>query len=205
MTPAERIIKLRNSLDMQQNELAEAIHMSPVTLNKIEKGRRPIKDEEFVIFANFFNTTTDYILRGENPVPPAPSKGIKIPILGAVVAGVPVSAVTDIIGYEEITPQMAAQGNHFALKIKGDSMFPKFENGDIVVVREQHDVDSGDVAIVLINGDEATCKKLKKMNDGIMLYGYNPSVYPPHFYSSEEVQKLPVVIIGKVIELRRSL
>lgn len=178
--------------------------MSPVTLNKIEKGKRPIKDEEFVIFADFFKTSTDFILTGKDLSSITPKKGIKIPILGKVQAGVPVSAITDIVGYEEITPQMAATGKYFALQIKGDSMYPELKNGDIVIVREQQDCDSGDIAIVLVNGDEATCKQIKKTQEGLMLIGFNLSVYQPHFYSNKEIEDLPVCVIGKVIESRRS-
>lgn len=129
--------------------------------------------------------------------------GVKIPILGEVVAGVPISAIENILGYEEITPEMAATGDFFCLKIKGASMEPKLFEGDLLVVRQQTDVDSNEIAVVLVNGDEATVKQIKKATSGITLIGYNVAVYPPRFYSNQEIQDLPVTIIGKVVELRR--
>lgn len=68
----------------------------------------------------------------------------------------------EILDYEEITPDLAATGEFFALKIRGHSMEPRMMEGDVVIVRRQDDVDSGDVAIVLVNGDEATVKRVKK-------------------------------------------
>lgn len=132
-----------------------------------------------------------------------PRVGVKIPILGEVVAGTPISAIEDILGYEEITPEMAATGDYFCLKVKGASMEPQLFEGDILVIRQQSDVDSNEIAVVLVNGDEATVKQIKKATSGITLIGYNVAVYPPRFYSNQEIQDLPVTIVGKVVELRR--
>lgn len=132
-------------------------------------------------------------------------KARKIPILGRVVAGIPISAVSDIEGYEEIPSSMAETGDYFALRVTGDSMVPEINDGDIVIVKMQDDVDSGDIAIVMVNGDEATVKKVIKSNEGITLVGFNVSVYPPHFYSNESIEKLPIKIAGKVKQIRRNL
>lgn len=133
----------------------------------------------------------------------SPRIPVKIPILGSVVAGIPLDAIEDIIGYEEITPEMAAQGDYFALRIKGASMEPVLTEGDVVIVKKQSYCDSGDIAIVLVNGNEATVKKVTYSDAGITLIGYNAAVYPPRLYTPEEVQNLPVQIIGRVIESRR--
>ena len=98
---------------------------------------------------------------------------------------------------------MAKQGKLFALKVRGDSMLPEFKEGDIVIVKKQPDVESGEIAVVLINGDEGTLKRVKKTEDGIFLYAFNPAVYEPHFYSNADIENLPVRIVGKVIENRR--
>lgn len=130
------------------------------------------------------------------------TKAVRIPVLGKVVAGIPLEAVEEILDYEEITPELAATGEFFALQIRGRSMEPRMLEGDVVIVKRQDDVESGDVAIVLVNGDEATVKKIKKMDTGITLIATNTSVYEPHFYSNEEIETLPVQILGKVVELR---
>mgnify|MGYP003589404201 CR=1 FL=1 len=130
------------------------------------------------------------------------TQGVKVPVLGRVVAGIPLEAVTEILDYEELHPNVAKTGEFFALQIKGNSMSPRICDGDVVIVKRQNTVDSGDIAIVLINGDEATVKKVKLDENGIMLIAFNADVYEPHFYSNEEIKTLPIEILGKVVELR---
>lgn len=124
-----------------------------------------------------------------------------IPVLGKVQAGYPIEAMENIIDYEEISEETARQGDFFALQVKGNSMEPKFSEGDIVIVRKQEDIDSGDIAIILVNGDEATIKKIKKFDGGIHLVPLNPQ-FDILTYTNEQIENLPVRCIGKVVELR---
>lgn len=116
-------------------------------------------------------------------------------------AGIPIEAIEDIIDTEEITEEMAKTGSFFGLQIHGDSMEPRMCEGDVVIVRQQDDAESGDVVIAMVNGNDATCKRLRKYRDGIELISNNPS-YEPMFFSKEEIENKPVKIIGKVVELR---
>ena len=127
--------------------------------------------------------------------------GVRIPVFGNVAAGIPISAIQNIIDYEEINEDLAYTGEYFGLIIKGDSMEPKMSTGDVVIVRSQPTAENGDIVIVLINGESATCKKIKKTPEGILLISLNPS-YEPQFYSKKEIERLPVTIVGKVVELR---
>lgn len=131
-------------------------------------------------------------------------KGVVIPVLGSVAAGIPIEAIEDVIDTEEITQEMAATGKFFGLKIKGNSMEPRICNGDVVIVRQQEDAESGDIIIACVNGDEATCKRLRKYEDGIALISSNPS-YDPMYFSNKEIEQKPVSILGKVVELRGKL
>lgn len=124
-----------------------------------------------------------------------------IAVLGSVRAGIPLEAVEDILGYEEISEEMARLGEYFALRIKGNSMLPRFTEDDIVIVRQQADVDSGDIAIVLIGNQDATIKKVVKFSGGINLVPTNPE-YEVLTFTKEQLETLPVVILGKVVELR---
>lgn len=132
-------------------------------------------------------------------------RGVRIPVLGRVVAGIPIEAIEEVIDWEEIPQRLAASGKFFALRVCGHSMEPGILEGDIVIVRQQEDVDNYDTAIVLVNGDEATVKRVKKQKEGITLIATNTSVYEPHFYSNQEIHDLPVKILGKVVEMRRKL
>lgn len=135
-------------------------------------------------------------------MPTPPKHGVTINVLGRVAAGIPIEAVENIIDTEEITEELAKTGEFFGLQIHGDSMLPSICDGDIVIVRQQNDAESGDIVIATINGDEATCKRLRKYYGGIELISNNPS-YKPFEFSNEEIQSKPVRIIGKVVELRR--
>lgn len=200
-----RIKELREMAGKQQKELAIDLGVSQPTVSDWESGRKVPSAKSTSKLADYFQVPIDYLLGRESVTdgPPAPSRpGSKwIPVLGKVAAGTPIEAVEDILDYEEIDAKTAASGEHFALQIKGQSMEPRIKDGDVVIVRKQDGCDSGDVAVVLVNGDEATVKRIKKEPAGIMLIPSNPS-YEPKFYSNDEILSLPVRIIGKVIELR---
>lgn len=129
------------------------------------------------------------------------ANGVWIPVLGRVAAGIPINMVTDIIDQEQITEEMAASGEYFALQIHGDSMEPKMSDGDVVIVRQQDDAESGEIVIATINGDNATCKRLRKYAEGIMLLSTNPA-YEPMTFTNHDIEELPVKILGKIVELR---
>ena len=131
-----------------------------------------------------------------------PKKGIKIPVYGKVAAGVPIEAITDIEEYEEITEELANTGSFAALKIKGNSMEPLLFENDTVIIKIQDTAENNDIVIVMINGEEATCKRIQRTTDGIMLIPANPS-YQPMFFTNQQIEELPIRIFGKVIELRR--
>lgn len=203
----KRLKMLREEKGLTQKDLAEKLSLTPKAISFYELGSREPSGDALIHMAHILGTTTDYLL-GNSTTKEADQKvgrGVRIPVLGRVVAGIPIEAVEEILDYEEITPELAATGEFFAFKIRGHSMEPRMMEGDVVIVRRQDDVDSGDVAIVLVNGDEATVKRVKKQEDGITLIANNISVYEPHYYSNKEIEELPVRILGKVVELRGKL
>ena len=201
------IKRARELKGLTQDELAKRMgYKSRSTIARIENGDNDVSQSKLKKFADILDVSIDFLLDDGNKKLQIPhARGIRIPILGRVVAGIPLEAITDIEGYEEITPKMASLGEYFALRIKGHSMEPQILDNDVVICKCQSDVESGDIAIILVNGDEATCKQIKKSPEGVTLIGFNPLVYPPHFYSNKEIEELPVNVIGKVVELRRSL
>lgn len=196
MAIGSQIRKRREELGMSQDELAKKVgYSSRSSINKIEKEINDVPQSKILEFAKILGTTVDYLLNIEE-------QPTRIPVLGTVKAGIPITAVQEILDYEEISSEMARCGEYFALRIKGDSMEPRMHEGDVVIVKQQSTVDSGQIAIVLVNGDEATVKKVRFRNNGIELIAFNSYAYEPHFYSAEDIQRLPVEIIGRVVELR---
>lgn len=195
-----RIKEARKCQKITAKELADHVRVAESTMSLYENGKREPDFNTLLKIANYLGVTVDYLLGNDENVDRS-RRGVKIPVFGNVAAGIPIDAITDIEDYEEITEELAASGEYVALKIKGDSMEPKMSEGDVVIVRVQPTIESGEIAIVLINGDNATCKKVKKTEEGIMLISLN-SAYEPMFYSNKQIKELPIRIFGKVVELR---
>ena len=129
--------------------------------------------------------------------PPTPKSNgyptVRIPVLGDVAAGVPILAQQDIVGYEDIPADMAKTGEYFGLKIKGDSMEPKIHDNDIVIVKSMSDAENNDIVIAMIN-NEATCKRLHKYSNSVVLTAINSDYKPIEVTPDENIQ-----ILGKVV------
>ena len=198
---------LRKKMNMSQEDLSDKLGYK--SFSSVQKWESGIADPTFKtvekiadVFGVSMNDLTTKDLNAPLSFNDTKSRGVRIPVLGEVAAGIPIEAVEDIIDYEEISEDMAKRGEFFGLRINGDSMLPMIYKGDIVIVRQQPDAETGDVVIVRINGDNATCKQLRKLSDGALeLISMNPS-YSPMFFSREDVISKPVEIIGKVIENR---
>lgn len=218
---AARIKELRKLKNMTQKQLAEHLHKSESAIRMWELGKSEPDIDTLRRIAKIFDVSLDNLIAENGSITSnrfltpeyqalvkEVAKGVKshvptkIPVLGDVAAGLPIEVVTDILDYEEISPELTKDGSeYFALRIKGDSMEPKISDGDVVIVRKQEDVDSGQIAIVCVNGENATCKKVMKQSEGILLQPLNPS-FTPTFYTTEDIETLPITILGRVVELR---
>ena len=191
---------LRKEANMTQQELASKLFVSQQAVGKWERGEATPNPETIVAMSKIFCVSADTIL-GES-APPQSTGGTWVPVLGDVAAGIPIEAVENIVDYEEIDTAMASNGKYYGLRIKGSSMEPRIREGDVVIVRQQEDADTGDTAVVLVNGESATVKRIKKEPDGGLWLLPNNPAYDPQHYSPAEVAEKPVRIIGKVVELR---
>ncbi|MHB1314244.1 MAG: LexA family protein [Christensenellales bacterium] len=197
---------LREQQGLSQARLAMMLGVSQSTIGMWESDKNKPEYANLRKLSDIFHVPMD-TLSGQSVLPQQfnperPSgKGVWIPVLGRIQAGIPLDAVEEVLDYEEITKSMASQGEHFALQINGDSMEPRISQGDVVIVRKQNDINSGDVAVVLINNTDATIKRVKKSLEGIMLIPTNPA-YEPMFFSNKAIEDLPVRVLGKVVELR---
>lgn len=217
----ERIFRKIEETGISQKELANLLEISPQTITDWKNGKSNSFAKKLHLIAPELGVTVSWLLSG------AESKGtegiikaeqdrlyktmpgirsIRVPILGAIPAGVPLEAIEDILDWEEIPLDWAAGGReYFGLKVKGDSMYPKYLDGDTVILRKQGTCDSGDDCAVMVNGNEATLKQVFLRDDGgLETRPLNPS-YPPATYSSDDISKLPVSIAGVVVELRRKI
>lgn len=187
-----------------QLEIAKSIGVSPQTFNTWCKGIAIPRMGKVQALADYFNINkSDLIEEKKLNIDTVPiESGYTIPVLGRVAAGYGKEAVEEVIGQIEISPAMASKGEFFGLLIKGDSMIPTLYDGDTVIVERTDDAESGDLVIALVNGSDATCKRLQKYSEGIALIPQNP-VYEPLRFTESEIDTTPVKILGKVVEMRR--
>ena len=189
------IKELRQKNGLSQMRLAQLVGVHQTAISQWEKGRTAPDRNSLIRLAEIFEVSVDSLISDNG----ADDKNL-IPVLGFIRAGMPVEAVENIIGYEKIG-KSADKSRYFALRIVGDSMMPRFCQGDTVIVRQQNDADTGDIVVAFVGENDATIKKLIKKDSGIVLMPLN-SEFEPMMFSNEEVHDLPVSIIGKVTELR---
>jgi len=193
-----RIRELRKSQNLRQLDLCKMMQVTQGTLSNWENGKFEPDYEELGKLSEVFGVSIDYLMGRNVPA------NKRIPVLGRVQAGMPVEAVEQMIDEIDLPERFVGQGEFFALVVRGDSMAPKMEDGDYIVVQKQTTVDNGEIAVVLVNGNDATVKKVQRHADGLSLVPYNPA-YDILFFSAKEVERLPVRILGKVVELRRKI
>lgn len=187
---------LRKERRLTQDEVAHKIGVSRTSYLKYEKGTHEPDYDTLKKISELFSVDCNDLLGT------AKKSVVKIPILGSVQAGMPTDACEYIEGYEEIPNELAETGSYIALRVKGESMSPRILPGDIVIVRLQQDIESGETAVVIVDDGEATVKKVIKYPDGVRLVPNNPA-YEPLFFTNSEIISRPVTIFGKVAELRR--
>lgn len=210
------IKEYRKSHDLSLRDFGKVAGLSHTHVSSIENGIDPRTGKEVRVsndtiekLANAMSLENSYLLNlslGIDDIGSvAEAKSYKIPVFGQIAAGNPIFANDEIVDYEEVPRSWKNKGEFFAVRLKGDSMLPRFSDGDVVIVRKQDSVDSGDLAIVLVNGDEATFKKVELLDNGIVLIALNSAVYTPKVYTNDDIERLPVRIIGKVVEARIKL
>ncbi len=199
-----RLKEARKAKNLTQSEVASLIGISQNGLSNWETGRTKVDSATLQRLADLYEVTADYLLGKGSEIT---QKAIRVPILGSVPAGIPLEAIQDIIDWEELPQSMAAGGKeYFGLQVKGDSMWPDYLPGDVVILQRTPVCSSGDVCVVYVNGDEATLKEVR-LNDAdktLTLVPRNQN-YPPRTFTRKEIQELPVTIAGVVVELRRKI
>ncbi len=213
---ASNLKHLRLQNNLTQQELAKKLGKDYSTIGKWELGQRSPIMTDVIKIANFFNVSLEKLIGFSTiydnaEIMPITNDTVQIPVLGTIKAGIPIEAQEDILEYIEIPKQWTKGGRSFyGLKISGDSMFPKYSEKDIVIFEQTNDysiANNKDCAI-MVNGFDATFKNVTINENGIMLIPLNPNNqdnYLPTFYNKEQIENLPVRIIGIAREKRTRL
>lgn len=206
-----RLRELRKEKGLTMKSFGTLFNIAESTVSLYETEKRDIDVSLLGKFSKYFEVSVDYLLgltdesninitTMESPI----SVGTKIKVLGKVPAGIPIEAVECVIDEIDISKEMADDDHEYlGLLVSGDSMFPEYLDGDIVIIRKQPTAETGDDVVAYVNGYDATLKRLQRMSNGIRLKALNPQ-YESKFYSNDEIKKLPVSILGVVVEMRRT-
>lgn len=211
LTIAKKIRTLRENKNITQRELADKLNKSESAVRMWELGKSEPDIDTIKKLAEFFQISSDELIGNSIKYDNALSFEMpiyrvlkKIPILGSIRAGMPMYSEENFIGEIEIPEEWTICGQqYFALKVKGDSMAPRYLENDIVILKQSPTCNNGQVCAVLINGDEATLKKVIFLPDkSIMLQPINPN-YKPLIFTLKEQSSVPVVIQGVAVRIIR--
>lgn len=206
-----KIREFRLKKNITQEELAEFLNTTSQTISRYEIGDRKTNQDILFKLAEYFNVSiNDFFppLSFDNAsVVDINSNIVKIPVYGSIKAGIPIESQSDIIDYVDIPKEWTKGGKEFyGLKISGDSMFPKYQENDIVIFEHNEDLNqfNGKDCAIMINGTESTFKKLLINDQGIVLQPYNVG-YDIMMFSNEEIENLPIKVVGIARERRTKI
>ena len=155
------------------------------------------------MLANYFDIKKSDLVESKSSEQGNGTNSAIVFVYGTIPAGIPMECIEDILDTEEISADMLKGGKqYFGLKIKGDSMEPDYLDGDVIIFQKQDDCENGDDCVVMVNGNDGTFKRVFKNENGIILQPLN-NKYQPMIYSNEQIETLPVKILGVFEELRR--
>lgn len=201
MKIGDKLTYLRNSNNLSQAELAKKLNISRSSIGMFESNARIPTTDTLVRYAQFFEVSLDYLLGNDRP-----SEGqdyITINVYGSIPAGIPIEAIEDISDTEDLSlKEYDKNKTYLGLKVDGDSMYPKYLDGDTVIIEKTPDCESGTDAAVYVNGYEATLKTVLKNDNGtITLKPFNTNYAPTTYGPGDD----PVRILGIVKEIRRKV
>jgi repressor LexA len=191
------------------NAVAKELGISSGAVTSWKQGKVP-HHTTLIKLAKYFNVSVGFLLGYDTEEPKAEANAVfldekqiyMIPVFESVSAGFGTCASSEIVGYEPChihNPFEAAES--LCIRVKGDSMFPKIEDGDLIQVHKQTSVDSGSVAVVLLDGEEGLVKKVLYGEDWIELHSFNP-MYPVMRFEGKDVLRLKVVGLVKTVVKR---
>lgn len=206
-----RLKTLREDAKMSQEELGKIIGISRSAIGMYENDQREPGLEKLNALADYFNVDLNYLNGKSDNTTRILSDGsynprIRINILGRVPAGVPIEAIDDIVDWEDLDPRIfSSDHEYFGLIVRGDSMYPKYMEGDTIICQRADDAESGRDVVAYVNGHEATVKQLIKHENGSLELRPINTAYPPRIYTPYQANNEPVKILGFVREIRRKV
>ena len=199
---------LRKAAHLSQSQLAEKLGLAPSTVGNYEQGTRIPDYETLELIADFFNVNMDLLfdrseIRKELKYPVISDSIVSFPVIGELAAGYEHIAIEDWSGETIEIPESYLKGrkreDYLVLSVKGDSMYPHYQNGDKVLILKQDCInESGDIAAVIYDGEYATLKKVEYKKDAVRLVPLNPE-YMPREISGADLEQFKIIGIPRLL------
>ena len=199
---AENLRKQAAIAGENQPDIAEVLGVTKSAVNSYFTGTKMPRMDRIKKLAEHFGCNVSDLI--DDKTVEDQITAVAIPVLGTVPAGVPIEAIQDILGYEEIPKIMADTGEFFCLRVEGNSMYPLLYSGETIVIKKQETAENGDIVVALVDNNDTTVKRLKKVSDGIILEAENPE-YNSLYFNEKQIRNEKVKIIGKAVESRKKL
>lgn len=211
---ANRLNKAMKIRNIKAVELSEKANIPKSAISQYLSGLYEAKQKSIFKLASVLNVSEGWLMGLDVPMERNFDTNIQgmekktegstvVLVYGTIPAGTPIECIEDIIDTEEIPADMLKGGKqYFGLRIKGNSMYPEYLDGDTLILEKIEDCESGQDCVVMVNGNDGTFKRVFKNENGIILQPLNPE-YQPMIYTNEQIEQLPIRIIGKAVELRR--
>ena len=205
-----RLKKAMEMKNIKQVDLVEKTGLDKTLINKYLAGITNARQQKLTKLADALGVNEVWLMGYDVPMQrdltigtSLASKSAVVFVYGSIPAGIPMECIEDIIDTEEIPVDMLNGGKqYFGLKVKGNSMEPEYLDGDTLILEKADDCESGDDCVVMVNGNDGTFKRVIKNKDGIILQPLNAE-YIPFVFTNEQIESLPVRVIGIVVEIRR--
>lgn len=194
----ENVRFLRKCKGKSQNEFADDLgYKSFTTIQKWEDGTSYPSLPVVSQIADYFQVSLEMLVYAN--LSSMINHVHKVPVLGTVRTGPGILAVENIQGWEYVPDFEGGGGEYFYLSVVGDSMInARIMEGDLLYCKKQSTIEHNEIAVVLMNDEEATCKRVLFKGDQMILQPENPD-YEPMVFTQEDVQNGKVKIIGKVL------
>lgn len=206
---SNRLFEIMKKYDLLQSDIAKIIGVSEPMVTKYMKGKNIPSPDKIFILSEKFNLNPSWLMGYDVPMNLSKSNVekvtykenelIKMPVIGTIPAGTPVEAIQYIDDNDYLyVPKERLKGeisNYFLLRISGNSMNPKYQDGDVILFLINPSPDNGSEVAIMVNGDDATFKQIYIEESGIRIHPYN-SMYPDTTYTAEEVRELPIRVLG---------
>ncbi|MCM1286645.1 MAG: XRE family transcriptional regulator [Bacteroides sp.] len=206
-----RIKLLRSEKNISMSQASKELRIPYTTYVNYEKGEREPNSEMLVKLANYFQVSVDYLigrtdLRNSNTKlnsPTISTDNVEFAVIGDVAAGFDRVAIEDWTGDKILIPssylKSRSKDDFFVLRIKGNSMYPEYRDGDKVLIQKQNAVDySGQIAVAIYDDELGTIKKIEYKKDTVHLVPINPQ-YEPVVIKGSDIEKMHILGIPKLL------